>query len=112
MKVLPCPGRLSSKISPPSRRASSRLMVSPSPVPPKVRLVDESACWKASKMSSCFSAGMPIPVSETAIASTCPAERRPGAPKRGPPRSQRIANSTCPRAVNLNALESRFLSTC
>ena len=37
-------------ISPPSRRASSRLMDRPSPVPPYSRLVDPSACWNASKM--------------------------------------------------------------
>ena len=41
---------LSSVISPPSRCASSRLIASPSPVPPYLRLVPASACWNASKM--------------------------------------------------------------
>jgi hypothetical protein len=57
------PGVLRSWISPPSRFASSRLMANPRPVPPYLRLVPASACWKASKMMRCFSGGMPMPVS-------------------------------------------------
>ena len=34
MKVLPCPGTLTRRISPPSSVASSRLMARPRPVPP------------------------------------------------------------------------------
>jgi hypothetical protein len=64
VKVLPAPGVLRSAISPPSRLASSRLIARPRPVPPYLRLVLASACWKASKMIRCFSAGMPMPVSE------------------------------------------------
>ena len=39
MKVLPSPGALSSRISPPSSRAISRLIERPRPVPPYLRLV-------------------------------------------------------------------------
>ena len=70
VNVLPCPGTLSTRISPPSRRAISRLMDRPSPVPPYFRLVVPSACWNASKMSYCFSFGIPIPVSLTSKAIT------------------------------------------
>ena len=71
MKVLPCPWTLASLISPPSSTASSRLMARPRPVPPYLREVPASACWKASKISRCFSGAMPMPVSSTAKATTC-----------------------------------------
>ena len=64
VKVLPLPGALRRWISPPSRLASSRLMARPRPVPPYLRLVPASACWNASKISFCFSRGMPMPVSD------------------------------------------------
>ena len=70
MNVLPSPGVLSTRISPPSSRAISRLIERPSPVPPYLRLVVPSACWNASKMSCCLSFGMPMPVSLTANAIT------------------------------------------
>ena len=54
---------------PPSMRASSLEIDSPSPVPPYLRLVVPSACWKASKIISSLPAGMPMPVSRTANAS-------------------------------------------
>ena len=110
--MLPCPGALSRRISPPNSRASSRLMASPSPVPPKVRLVEVSACWNASKISSCFSLGMPMPVSEMAKAMTCGEDRSAAAPNALPPACRLADSSTRPRGVNLNAFESRFLSTC
>ena len=64
------PGTLRSCISPPSRFDSSRLIASPSPVPPYLRFVLASACWNASKMMRCFSGGIPMPVSETSNAIT------------------------------------------
>ena len=70
MKVLPLPGLLRSVISPPSRPTSSRLIDSPSPVPPYWRAVVPSAWANASKMRACSSASMPIPVSVTVIATT------------------------------------------
>ena len=48
-------GALCKRISPPSSRASSRLIERPRPVPPYLRLVVPSACWNASKMMRCFS---------------------------------------------------------
>ena len=87
-------------------------MVSPSPVPPKVRLVEVSACWNASKINSCFSEGMPIPVSETAKASTCSALRSAAELNPSAPNSTSIESATRPDGVNLKALESRFFSTC
>ncbi len=65
VKVLPAPGELARRISPPRSCASSRLIARPSPVPPYLRAVPASACWNASKMMRCFSRGMPMPVSLT-----------------------------------------------
>src|SRR5882724_10066231 len=45
-----------------TRRAE---MVRPRPVPPNVRVLEPSACEKASKIIFCLSCGMPIPVSRT-----------------------------------------------
>ena len=71
--TVPLLGTLAWRISPPSRCASSRLIASPRPVPPYLRLVLASACWNASKMIRCFSFGIPIPVSDTSKATTRPA---------------------------------------
>jgi hypothetical protein len=70
VKVLPRPSRLSALISPPSKRAISRLIDNPRPVPPNLRLVVPSACWNASNISFSFSSGIPIPVSVTENATT------------------------------------------
>ncbi len=78
VKLLPPPTSLRTVISPSSRRASSRLMDRPSPVPPYFLAVLPSACWKASKISCSLSAGMPTPVSVTENASTASARERPG----------------------------------
>jgi hypothetical protein len=43
VNVLPAPGLLTSLISPPRSRDSSRLMARPSPVPPYLREVEPSA---------------------------------------------------------------------
>src|SRR6266436_1455782 len=59
--MLPCPGTLVSLISPLRSIASSRLIARPRPVPPYFRDVPASACWKASKISFCFSAAIPVP---------------------------------------------------
>ena len=110
--MLPVPGVLRSWISPPSRFESSRLIARPRPVPPYLRLVLASACWKASKISFCFSAGMPMPVSDTSNATTAGAWLRIGWFGLQPSYTDEIRNRTSPWLVNLNALESRFLSTC
>ena len=70
VNVLPLPGVLLRRISPPRRLLISRLMDSPSPVPPYFRAVPVSACWNGSKITLHLSAGMPIPVSRTAKAMT------------------------------------------
>jgi hypothetical protein len=75
VKVDPLPGSLSAAIRPPSRPAISRLIDSPSPVPPYLRLVVPSACWNASKITGSFSGAMPMPVSETAKAITSSVSR-------------------------------------
>ena len=64
-KVLPWPGALSTQILPPIICRSWREIVSPKPVPPKRRVVEPSAWVKASKMRTCFSAVIPMPVSWT-----------------------------------------------
>ena len=113
MNVLPCPGVLSSRISPPSSVASSRLMARPRPVPPYLRLVPASACWNASKMSRCFSGAMPMPVSVTSNATTVlRLAAAPGDRRSSPPSTGRHVSRTPPCAVNLKALDSRFLRIC
>jgi len=49
-KVLPVPSVLSTSISPPILDTMPEAIESPSPVPPKRRLVLPSAWWKDSKM--------------------------------------------------------------
>ena len=62
-KVLPFPRTSPSTVSsPPMSATSCALMARPNPVPP-YNLVFESAWENASKMSRCFSSGMPMPVS-------------------------------------------------
>ena len=78
MNVLPSPTSLRTRISPPSRRAISRLIDRPRPVPPYLRPVPVSACWNGSKMTRSLSGGMPMPVSLTANATTRPARPRTG----------------------------------
>ena len=112
MNVLPSPSVDSTRISPPSRRAISRLIERPSPVPPKRRLVVPSACWNASKISRSLSAGIPIPVSTTENATTSSAWERISPAKRSSGSASPARSVTVPCSVNLNAFESRFRSTC
>jgi len=65
VKVLPFPGTLSTRISPPRSRAISRLIESPSPVPPYSEAIVASVCLNSVKRLAIFSGGMPIPVSAT-----------------------------------------------
>ncbi len=89
-----------------------RLMERPRPVPPNCRLVPESPCWNASKMTACLSRGMPMPVSDTENAITVLAALSSSCSGFQPSVATSIRRVTRPRSVNLNALESRFLSTC
>ena len=102
VNVLPVPTTLETVRSPPIALASRRLMVSPSPVPPKRRVVDVSACVKGSKIASSLSAGMPMPVSITSIS------RRIVVPSS----IQRSRTVTAPCWVNLIALPTRLVIVC
>ncbi len=64
-KVLPWPTSLSTQMRPPIIWTSCEQIARPRPVPPYLRVVEASAWAKASKISRCFSAGMPMPVSLT-----------------------------------------------
>ena len=79
-------------------------MARPSPVPPKRRVVEASACTNFWKIASRLSTGMPMPVSITVIST-----RSQAAPGR---LARRTWMETQPRSVNLSALPTRFTSTC
>jgi hypothetical protein len=64
-KEEPTPTVLSTLISPPMRRASRRLIVSPRPAPPTGLLLRRPTCTNGSKIASSCSAGIPGPVSST-----------------------------------------------
>ena len=104
--MLPAPGALSRWISPPSRWAISRPIDRPRPVPPYLRLVVPSACWKASKIIMCLSAGMPRPVSVTRKATTPPgssaAARRRGSWKMARGGAGRTSSETEPAVGELD----------
>ena len=112
MKVEPLSGSLSTFNSPPRVRVISRLIDRPRPVPPYLRLVVPSACWKASKMIRCLSSGMPMPLSHTEKASTWPEVFRCSLPGLQPLSTRFTLSLTSPAAVNLKALDSRFLMIC
>jgi hypothetical protein len=63
MNVVPAPGRLATVTSPPSKRASFRVTLSPRPVPPVLLVAVCSACQNGSNTFSTFSGGIPTPVS-------------------------------------------------
>ena len=112
VKVEPMPGVLRKVSSPPSSCASSRLMARPRPVPPYLRLVEASACWKASNTIFCFSTGMPTPVSVTSKATTELAWLSAVLSGRQPPFTGSTRSRTLPWAVNFSAFDSRFFRIC
>jgi hypothetical protein len=63
-------------------------------------------------MTFCFSAGIPMPVSETSNATTAGACLSTGCSGLQPLWTDETLRRTPPCAVNLNAFDSRFLSTC
>ncbi len=65
LKVLPTPGSLSTRISPPIMPTRRWQMVSPNPVPPYLRVVEVSAWEKDSNSRPYCSAVRPMPVSRT-----------------------------------------------
>ena len=101
-KVEPLPSALSTPISPPINVASSRQMARPRPVPPNLRVVDESPCWNARNSVFLHVLGRD--------ADTGVGDRRSGP---SPSVSSIGATSMliCPLWVNLAALLSRLTST-
>ena len=93
-------------------REISRLMASPRPVPPYLRLVLPSACWKASKMICCLSGWIPMPVSRTEKESTILARLSVSISWLQPLETGWMSSATVPFSVNLKALDRRFLRTC
>ncbi len=102
VKVLPRPSALDTVTSPPMSEQSRRVSDSPSPVPPKRRLVEVSAWENSWNRRPICSSVMPMPVSVTSNTSTSP----PSAA------SRRTASDTVPRSVNLHALDRRLNSDC
>ena len=95
--TLPRPGSLSTSMVPP-RSSTRRLQIaSPSPVPPKRRVVEASTWEKGWNRRMRLSAGMPIPLSwtEKCSMSAC----------------RRTSTWTSPSAVNLTALLTRLART-
>jgi len=109
VKTLPSPGTLSAVIEPPRSWASSRLMDRPRPVPPYLRLVVPSACWKAPKMVSSCSSAMPMPVSLTRKDSAGPLRLTRSGSRSASAGS--MCSSTVPASVNFTAFDSRLRST-
>ena len=75
--VLPCPGSLSTPISPPNAVTICRLIARPSPVPPYSRVVEESPCENDSNSRERTSGWIPAPVSVTSTRSTGPRRGHP-----------------------------------
>ena len=101
--VAPPPGLFSAQIRPFISSTRRFEMARPRPVPPYSRVVDASACVKASKIESSFSAGIPMPLSETEK------RRTPGWESS---RSGSTRTTTCPAAPNLMALPTRLIRIC
>jgi hypothetical protein len=69
VKVEPLPGVLSTRMSPFISWHRRWQIASPRPVPPYLRVVEESTWLKALNSRSILSGGMPMPVSWTVISS-------------------------------------------
>src|SRR2546426_8913096 len=82
-------------------------MASPRPVPPYLRPVPASACWKASKMILCLSGAMPIPASVTSKTTTDDVARRILFSGCQPCAAGLTLRPTLPCSVNLKALDRR-----
>ena len=104
MNAEPSPTTLSTRMPPPIRTQSRSQIASPSPVPPKRRVVEESTWLKALKSRLIRSAGIPMPLSRTENSSWS----RPSV------RCEAIRTSIAmlPAAVNFTALLTRLEITC
>src|SRR3990170_3719149 len=95
VNVVPRPGSLEARMSPPWARTSSLATARPMPEPPARTprpRKNRSNTWPSS------SAGMPGPVSETRMTARSPSTRR-------------ARTTSPPGGVNLTAFESRFVTT-
>ncbi len=99
--VLPLPNSLVQPIRPPINSTNPLLMANPRPVPPYLRVVEESAWVKRSKIISVLSAAIPIPVSTTLNRSQ-PASSGSGSTRR----------VTLPWSVNFSAFPIRLMRIC
>src|SRR5262245_44524812 len=94
-KVEPLPGVDITQIRPPCISTICLAMARPRPVPPLALVRELSTWWNCSKIRSCWSSGIPGPVSVTKRPFRAPA-----------------AMLTSPASVNLMALPTRFSRTC
>mmetsp|Transcript_95792 Transcript_95792/g.139923 ORF Transcript_95792/g.139923 Transcript_95792/m.139923 type:complete len:214 (+) Transcript_95792:2562-3203(+) len=102
-KTEPLPSLLSTPIVPFISSANCFEIASPSPVPPYVRVVDESTCEKRLNSFFCPSSEMPIPESYTLNRNvTCDAVNS----------SVSTTTYTCPLFVNLIPFDRRFSRIC
>ena len=102
--VLPSPGSLSTPMLPPIASTSCREMARPRPVPPNLRVVDESAWEKASKSRS----GRRRLDADTGVGDLEPDDHAVV----GPVLELGAAARPRRRSVNFTAFEARFSSTC
>ena len=93
---------LSTQMRPPIISTSCEAMVNPRPVPPYLRVVNDSACVNAANTAACRSLGIPMPVSLTA---TC---RQTSS---SVPDSVATVTTISPASVNLIALPTRLTMT-
>ncbi len=105
-KVLPLPTSLVQPMRPPINSTRPLLMANPRPVPPYLRVVEESACVKRSKIISVLSAAIPIPVSTTLNRSQAPPLH---ARQAGSGSTRKV---TEPRSVNFSAFPTRLIRIC
>ncbi len=101
-KRLPLPSSEVTTTSPPSRLQRRLVMASPRPVPPNLRVVEESAWVKAWNSLACCSGVMPMPESDTSKTML-----RPFGPS-----VRRTSRPTRPSLVNLQALLTRLSRDC
>ena len=107
-KVEPEPNSLSTRMSPPISWDRRWQMASPRPVPPYLRVVDESTWLKALKRRSMRSGGMPMPVSRMANSRRA---RVGSTALRWPLMIRRTTIVMLPLGVNFTALLTRFTRT-
>ena len=102
--VDPLPGpSLCAHMCPPISSERRLLIARPRPVPPYLRVVDESACENDWNSRLIASSDKPIPVSWTAkVSSTRPSARA----------SEFTVSTTSPASVNFTALDRRLRMIC